>query len=999
MIIDDYFDELIKYQEKYGNKTIILMEVGSFFEMYGVDNEQEKIGDLKKITELLGLALSRRNKSILENSRKNAQMAGFGTAFLKKYLSILINNGYTIVLIEQTTPPPNPIRAVTQIFSPGTYIDECLNPFSNNISCLYIENLECFKTKKTIYACGLSTIDLSTGKSNIYENFTRFGDNNALLEDIYRYIETNSPQELLLIYNINQNSKNLADFEKIFSNKKLYNIKYESSTHNNNYLNEYFRKIYYSKNEFKVNNSLEKLGLEFKINSSYSFYNLLNFAYEHNEKIIDKIDEPIIYFSDENLVLYNNALNQLNVNDSNNSNTLINILSKTSTSMGKRLLKEYLTNPITNINKLEKMYKLVEEFIPRIKDLEENLNNISDIERLRRKVILKMIHPYEFYNMYLSIVYMNKLMCYCESIKELEINKEERDIINKWIDEFERIFLIDEIQKFSINTITNSIFNKGIYKDVDNIQNEMDIIMHKYDLDIEDLNKIAEGSFVRLDNNERDGWFLTITNSKLELLKKKMSKEKYNEYHFKKHSTVLTRIVNTELTNRSNKLVLLIDKIRCIVKERYIETLNLFTEKYDKYLEKYIDKTAYIDYIKSNAKCAKMYHYTKPVIGEEKEDESYIICNSFRHPIIERIYTTESYVTNDIELGYKEIDGILLFGLNGVGKSSYMKAVGLNIIMAQAGMFVPSEKLIYRPFKKIFARISGNDNIYKNQSSFQVEMDELRSILKYSDKNSLVLGDEICRGTETLSGLALITTSIDRFSRNKIKFIFATHLHKLGELIDHNNVKFCHLHVEIKKDNLIYDRKIQEGIGSSLYGIEVAKYLLEDDEFIKNALNIRNKLLGKNIEDGLLSNKQSNYNSKLYIDSCQVCGDKNNLDTHHIKFQMLADEDGFIGHLHKNNLSNLVVLCKKCHDEVHNGVLNINGYKQTIKGIELIKEIITEDEKINKTRKKYSEDDIKKINEYNKPNYNKKFIIEELKNKYGINISVIMLNKIFKGEY
>ena len=205
MIIDDYFDELIKYQDKYGIKTIILMEVGSFFEMYGVDNEKEKIGDLKKITELLGLTLSRRNKSIIENSRQNAQMAGFGTAFLKKYLSTLINNGYTVVLIEQTTPPPNPIREVTQIFSPGTYIDECNTPYSNNITCIYIENLECYKTKKNIYSCGLSTIDLSTGKCNIYENFTKFGDNNALLEDIYRYIETNTPKELIIINNIISN--------------------------------------------------------------------------------------------------------------------------------------------------------------------------------------------------------------------------------------------------------------------------------------------------------------------------------------------------------------------------------------------------------------------------------------------------------------------------------------------------------------------------------------------------------------------------------------------------------------------------------------------------------------------------------------------------------------------------------------------------------------------------------------------------------------------------
>ena len=153
-------------------------------------------------------------------------------------------------------------------------------------------------------------------------------------------------------------------------------------------------------------------------------------------------------------------------------------------------------------------------------------------------------------------------------------------------------------------------------------------------------------------------------------------------------------------------------------------------------------------------------------------------------------------------------------------------------------------------------------------------------------------------------------------------------------------------------------------------------------------------------DDGLLSTKQSIYNNKLFIDSCQICSKNDELDTHHILFQKDSDEEGYINHIHKNNLSNLIVLCKNCHNDVHNGILNIYGYKKTIKGNQIIKEVISEEEKnLLKNKKKFNEEQIKIILEYNKPNYNKKYIIEDLKKRYNIVISLILLNKIFKGEY
>ncbi len=240
----------------------------------------------------------------------------------------------------------------------------------------------------------------------------------------------------------------------------------------------------------------------------------------------------------------------------------------------------------------------------------------------------------------------------------------------------------------------------------------------------------------------------------------------------------------------------------------------------------------------------------------------------------------------------------------------------------------------------LFTRISGSDNIARGLSSFAVEMLELKNIFNRAGTKSIVLGDEISHSTETLSGVSIVASAIVKLSKINSLFIFATHLHQLPDIDEVkmlDNIMPLHLSVtyDSKSDKLIYNRKLEYGSGSSLYGLEFAKSLHLDEEFLKMANRIRKRLA--NEYDGvekLTKKKKSKYNNSLYLSSCAICGAEVS-ETHHIKEQSKANENNFIGHIKKNHKYNLLPLCKKHHKMVHSGEIIINGFIATSKGLEL----------------------------------------------------------------
>ncbi len=935
MIIDEYLEYSKTYKEKYGDKCIVFMQVGSFFEIYTItDNIIDN--DLFKIADLCGIQTSRKNKTIMEVSMANPIMAGFPIHSISKFTQILLNENYTIVIVEQITEPPNPKRAVTEILSPGLNIN-ILNNKSNYMMVIMYEIINGY------IIAGICGIDLSTGKTFVYEAGSTKNDPEFACDEVFRLISTYNPIELIILsYPLNNEYKkkilNTLNINKILVHYKWDNCEYISFFNNIINQKEILDKAFFLKKG--LISIIEILNLERFTIARTAFCCLLQFAYEHNSDIIKDLQEPEIFENNNNLVIEYNSAVQLNILRINNEDKpLLDILNKCVTAFGSRAFKDKLLLPMTNIEKINKSYDDIDIMLNSklfIK-IRKHLSNIIDLERMKRKMILNKIAPQDWVKINDAIEASIKIY----DIVDMNCVNIKKDNINNIRDSYINILDLEKASCYNLcdkNNMSN-IFKKGIY-------DELDELVYKSETSYKNIENIAktiieignnDTTFCKIDNNDREGYFILITKKRYE------TALKINKTFMKGFTTkTLATSQNYKLTNdyiikESNNILDLNEKVSNIVLKKYNTFVNNFLSDNNDNIDNLVKYLTRIDISACCAMNAYEYRYIRPKIDTEKTNASasFAIIKKMRHPIIERINDETQYIGNDIELCK---DGILLYGINASGKSSYMKAVGLNIIMAQAGMYVSAEDMIYYPYYSIFTRISGSDNIYKGMSSFTVEMTELRNILQRCNKYSLIIGDEICCGTESVSGISIVASGIDTLVKKEASFIFASHLHELTDIkcikkhIESKKLYVKHIHITIENNRIIYDRIIKDGQGSKIYGIEVCKALDMPIEFMKLAESIRKEV--ENINADILKKKKSRYNKKVIIDKCKICN-SNAEETHHIVYQENADKDGYINNFHKNSKHNLVPLCKDCHKKEHSGKIKIKGYINTSDGIVL----------------------------------------------------------------
>ena len=1022
-ILKEYLNYHEKYTEIYGSKTVVIMMCGQFYEIYGVNNDEIQVGpNLNELSDILNIAIARRNKNINEISYDNYQMRGWPDHSLIKFQNILLNNGYTIIKVDQVTAPPNPERKVTEIISPAT----CIEPYdgldTNYLSSIYINTYPTI-SGTTINVAGISFIDVSTGKSFIHNVTSTINDNKIWNDEIYRLIQYYNPKELLIHFSkdLDFNKEEISKLWQINENTIHMNLTKSPEYYKLSYQNQFLSKIFTNIGNLTP---IEYLDLEREPEIVLSYIYMIQFIHEHKIENTLSLKKPEFKINNKYLLLSHNCVEQLNLidnrkNSNDKYNCLLNLLNKCSTAIGRRLCKERLLYPIVDIQVLYERYGTIELFQQEFEGqkiytlCKSDLSKIIDIEKLHRRMSINILNPCDFYSLHLSYQYIKRLLNKSFTIPNIV------DFMNKYnqlnssfnilIEDYSRIFNINQLDKCTLSSMDYSVFTIGIFPEID-----------LYDKEIFDnkqkLKKISEklgfyidkkkDDTIKIAYNDRYGWHLYMTKNRSEILKRNLKNLVKPQIDFGWGNESIININDIKFTLKgssyhlgisiidriSEKILSLQKKLQIINSEKYLETIDKLYKNNNSIMNDIVKFVGIYDLNCTISKISLENVYCKPRIIDQ--DKSVFLAKNIRHPIVEKINDNIEFVPNDISL---DENGILLYGTNACGKSTLMKSIGLSLIMAQSGFFVPCSELIYSPYSQIFTRILSNDNLFRGQSTFAVEMSELRSILLRSNSNSLVLGDELCSGTENVSALSIVSAGLKKLSEIKCSFMFTSHLHQLMDIkivneIQNLNIFHLKINYDVDNDILVYDRKLEEGSGPPIYGLEVCKAMGLDNDFLKIARDVQLDITGTDVN--FLKDKFSKYNSKIIMDKCLVCSKKAE-ETHHINEQQIANKDGIINHYHKNNKHNLVPLCKKCHKDVTYNNLEIYGYIETSQGVKLNYEYTN----ITKNRKKYSKQQIDIIKSQWSNTNNKKECISKLDIDNGIQISYSTFNKIISDNY
>ena len=1013
-IYDEYFRLTREYKAKYGTNTIVLMQVGAFFEVYGL--KRPDTGDvygssIMEMAEICQLNVSEK-KSIYDGSQ--LLMAGFRDYTIDKYLTKLVDCGYTLPVFIQEKVGKTIKRVFDQVYSPGTIIScdtDALPSMTNNIMCIWMEIHKPFgKTTKAAQSntreslvYGMSVVNIFTGKSSIFQYETPFFMNTTTFDELDRCLSVYSPSELLLIspfqgdelqrvvqysgiktgslHHINTNDKD----DKVLM-KKLKRCSEQT----------YIKQLigsFYNEETYNICTEFQRDAI-----ATQSFCYLLNFIQEHNPNLIKRIAIPEFDNTSTRMILANHTLSQLNIIDDTitsskqygNVSSVLSLLNKCCTPMGRRKFQYQLTNPTFNEEWLNIEYNMTtlmleDEQSHYIDAFRKLFGKVRDTEKICRQLVSSKIYPSSLYHLYDSVNIIQQInMCLyenpeiCEYLCSEFFEKQHigqsvtyvNDICTKITDFLHGNLILDACATTTSMTVfPTNIIASGVSSEIDDITLKYKSSLAEFEEIREYMNelmrkneKTSDTEYVKLHETEKSGMSLQITTKRATALKMYMMKKEnclpypsppmhqtqngnvfrehsgvesdvslgnqadrsqvvsISDLRFVKTSSSITTIESDRLIALSREILNSKDELNGAITKVYLEIIarfvsDLFVEL--EHVSKYIAK---LDVIVCKSYIARQYNYCKPII-DCAASKSYVNAGGLRHCLIEHIQQNELYVANDVSVGMEDdINGFLLYGTNAVGKTSFIRALGISVIMAQSGLFVPCSQFLYKPYTAIFSRILGNDNIFKGLSTFAVEMSELRIILKMSDENSLVLGDELCSGTEMESALSIFVAGLMELNKKNCSFIFATHFHEVtgySEVTEMPKLGLKHMEVTYNRelDCLVYNRVLKNGSGPRIYGLEVCKSLHLGQEFLETAYAIRNKYYPEN--RGELSNEPSVYNRRKVRGKCEICNNHIGEETHHLQQQKNADTNGFIGSIHKNHPANLLTVCEKCHDKIH----------------------------------------------------------------------------------
>ena len=837
-------------KEKY-KEYILFFRLGDFYEMFFEDAEIA--------SKVLGLTLTSRNKE----KGMNVPLAGIPFHSSKPYIAKLVNNGYKVAICEQTEDPKQTKglvkREVIQIVTSGTIQDiDFIDSKSNNY-------LACITHFNNTYA--ISFIDITTGEFKVIET-----DEDNLVSEIYKI----EPSELIFTNVVYDRINSLI--EKLNINTSIVSKINDSEK----FLKDYFNIA-----------SLDSFGIYGKKNIIDACALILDYILTlqfNNELNIQRIE----VINKSNFVeLSSSTLRNLEISknqrDKNTYGSLLWVLDKCKSSNGSRKLKQLLQAPLLDIQEINSRFNDIEYLSKEIlirEEIRELLDNVYDIERLMGKIIFSNENGKDLISLKNTIESSFKIKnLWPEKFENIDFNSLQ-DIYNK-IDK-----TILESAPFSVRE--GNMIKSGIDPQLDELRDIMNNGTSIL-LDIENREKERTGiKNLKIKYNNVFGYFIEVSKSNIDAVP--------DTYIRKQTISNAERYITEEIKSYEDKIINSRTKI-AEIEYTILKNLSSYIKNFKKIFIELSNILAYIDIIISFTIVSMENGYVKPLFN----NNGIYDIKKGRHPVVEKLIGDQIFVSNDIYFDNKE-RFIILTGPNMSGKSTYMKQIALISIMAQIGCFVPADYANISIVDKVLTRIGASDDIITGQSTFMVEMSEVASIINSATPNSLIILDEVGRGTSTYDGLA-IASSISKYIVENInaKTIFATHYHELTDLENrYDNILNYRIEVEEKEGRVNFLRTIIKGGADKSYGIEVAKLAGLPKVIIKES-----KKILKSLEE---SKKDSQLN---LFDSIEYT-EYDKLEEMEEKINELRNKINNIKNIDTNNMTPLdaLILINKLKDEI-----------------------------------------------------------------------------------
>ena len=774
--------------------SIVMFRLGDFYEMF--------FDDAIMVSKELELALTGKNAG----AKERVPMCGVPFHSASGYIQRLVDNGHKVAIVEQLTDPGKKgivERGVVQIVTPGTIFDESLTQNRNNY-------IACMMTFDFVYT--LAFCDITTGEFqvvNIDKQDNILNNQLATMEIKEIVVESNCTYSF---------------------HEGIMVSRYDNETFNEKY-QDIFKNIKDLK-QIKVATLL----LNYLIETQKRDLEHLQIIEEINNKDYMTMD----LYTKKSLELTENA------RDHEKYGSLFWLLDMTKSAMGARLLKNYIDRPLLNRQAIEKRLDIVEiftqQFIQR-ESIKEILKEVYDLERLSSRIAFGNINARDLKWIASSLKVIPELKQQLYSFNE--------DLTNQLADQLIDLSHITKlIDDAIIDNPPLTIKEGNIIKD--HFSEDLDELRYLRDhgkqwlIDFEQKEREKTGiKNLKVGYNRVFGYYIEVTKGSLDQVKDEF------EYTRKQSLSNAERFITPELKDMESKILSAQDKIE---KLEYVLFTQIRNEiKKEVHLIQDIAKIiAQVDVYQSLAMLASENSYVRPIFNNNKTLE----ITEGRHGVIEKVMGHGQYVPNDVSIDEKN-PVVLITGPNMGGKSTYMREVALMIIMAQIGSFVPAKYANLTIFDQIFTRIGASDDLISGQSTFMVEMLEANNALRYANENSLILFDEIGRGTATFDGMAIAQAMIEYIAKNiHCMTLFSTHYHELTFLEDKGlGIQNVHASARVDNDHLVFEYLIKKGKSNKSYGVNVAKLAKLPDEVIQRANRVLGTLEENNVEDRLVEEK------------------------------------------------------------------------------------------------------------------------------------------------